>query len=224
MPPPLAGCCSTGGSQGPVPRGLEQPCLPGQSAPRLLGCWLHPSCGPLTRPVGISSPSHGEKEKNFCDLCLVSPTGRVSEFRRDLRASHPGTWADVLCPETPPRRGSFRQRRPCRLLPETGSIQFSEGRGGRGVMRGPCAGGRRPWSAPARPHPCGGSWAQRSPPSPATEPLLQHGGPRALVSGMPAEKGGRKLRRRAQQGPGSVSASAHRSPCAPSTVRGRARG
>lgn len=55
-------------------------------------------------------------------------------------------------------------------------------------------GGRRPWSAPALPYPCGGSWAQRSAPSPATEPLLQHGGPRALVSGMPAVKGGRKLR------------------------------
>lgn len=29
----------------------------------LLGCWLHPSCGPLTSPMGISSPSRGKKKK-----------------------------------------------------------------------------------------------------------------------------------------------------------------
>lgn len=28
----------------------------------LLGCWLHPSCGPLTSPMGISSPSRGKKK------------------------------------------------------------------------------------------------------------------------------------------------------------------
>ena len=97
-------------------------------------------------------------------------------------------------------------------------------------MRGQCAGGRRPWSAPALPYPCGGSWAQRSAPSPATEPLLQHGGPWALFSGMPAVNGGRKLRggpsrvRAGRECCNSVSASAHRGPCAPSTVRGRAHG
>ena len=102
-PLPLVWRCSIEGSRGSLsPVASSSPSSWENSAPRLLGCWLHPSRGPLTRPLGISSPSRGDKKTNFCNPCLVSPTGRVSEFRRDLRASHPGTWADILCPETPP--------------------------------------------------------------------------------------------------------------------------
>lgn len=173
------------------------------------------------------------KKKNFCDPYLVSPMGRVSEFRRDLRASQPGTWADVLCPEILPRRGGFRLHRPCCLLPEPGSVRFSEARGAErrgGVMRDQVCRGETTMVSPCLPPPWWGSRTQRSTPSPATDPLLLHGGLSALVSWAGAVKGRRKLRRRAQQVPGgrgccnSVSASAHCGPCSPSPVRGRARG
>lgn len=149
--------------------------------------------------------------------------GRVSEFRRDLRASQPATWADVLCPEIPPRRGGFRQRRPCCLLPEPGSpLLRGEGRGQErwGDERSVCR-GETTMVGPCLPPPWWGSRTQCSTPSAATSLLLLHGGLSAPVSRAAAVKGGRKLRRRAQQVPAgrgrrnSASASAHRGPCAP---------
>ena len=86
----------------PFPLGLEQPLLPGGFSSSAPGMLASSSSWTLDKARGDLFTQPWGKKTNFCYPCLVSPTGRVSEFRRDLRASHPGTWADALCPETPP--------------------------------------------------------------------------------------------------------------------------
>lgn len=191
-----------GGSQGPVPLDLEQP-HPQDS--QLLGSWVLaiPSCGPLTRPVGdLLTQPWGERKKNFCDLCLVSPAGCVSEFRRDLRASHPGrgrTSSALKRPHDGAASGRVVLAACCLKLGASASPR--EGRGG-GDERSVCR-EAEDWVSPAAPPPL---WSSLGPAfntlscSRASSATRRAAGPG--LRGMPAEKGaGRKLRRRAQQGP-----------------------
>lgn len=58
------------------------------SAPWALGCWLHPFCGPLKSPVGISSPSRGKILPSTFGLS-DGACFRIPELEGTSRASGP---------------------------------------------------------------------------------------------------------------------------------------